>query len=415
MAKNTKEVEIRFEGEQWTNALDKAFEKKNKNVTIDGFRKGAAPKKVYLEKYGLQSLFIDAANELVPIAYEKAIKDSKIEPVVEPGIDIKDIDDNHITFTITLIGRPEIKLGAYTKLGVKKEKVSVTQKEVEEEINKMRDQYAEIQTKEGKAKLGDTVNIDYTGYMDGVAFEGGEGKNFPLELGSHTFIPGFEEGVVGMAAKDEKDIDLTFPENYPNGMANKKATFHVVVNEVKERILPELNEDFFADLNNEKITSKETLEAEVKNTLTERKQAEVDDKFLNEVLEKAISNMEVDIPHELVHEEVHRVLDEYEQRLKMQGISLAQFAELSGKTIASLEEEMEPEATNRIKMRYLIEEIAKKEKIEVTDKEADKDAEEMAKNYGISKEELIKAYGSLDVLKYDSKMRKTLNFVKDNN
>ena len=416
MAKNEEKITIKIEGEEWQKALDKAFKKKVKEVKVDGFRKGSVPKNIYIEKFGLESLYMEAVDSCLNDAYKKALDKSKVEPVVEPKIDIPAIDKDSVTFTITLVGKPEVKLGEYKNLKIKKDKVSVEQKEIDDEIEHLREQFAEIRAKEdGEVEDGDTAVIDFKGYVDGKELEGGSGENYPLEIGSHTFIPGFEEGVLKMKVGDEKDLELAFPKDYVKDLAGKKVTFHVTLREIKTRVLPDIDDNFFKDLGYDKVTNASELAKEVEKVIKERKQREIDDRFIEEVLNKAAENMKVDLSAEIIDDEVHRMLHQFENQLQMQGLKMEQYLEFSKLTMEDVHKNMEPEAIKRIKYRYLLEAVAEAEKIEVTDEEANKDAEEMAKNYGISKDELLKAFGSMEVLKYDSKMRKTLEFLKTNN
>ena len=416
MAKNKDVVTIEIAGKDWEKALDKAFKKKVKEVKVDGFRKGSVPKNIYIEKFGIESLYMDAANDVVQDAYTKALQDSKVEPVIEPAIDVKEINEEKVVFEITITGKPEVKLGDYKNLKVKKEDVEVSKEEVDHEIEHLREQFAEIRVKEdGEVEDGDTAVIDFKGTVDGKELEGGSGENFPLEIGSHTFIPGFEEGVLGMKVGEEKDLHLKFPEDYVKDLAGKEVVFHVTLNEIKTRILPDIDEDFFKDLGYDKVTNQDELVIEVEKVIKDRKTQDADDRFLEEVLKNASENMEVDLPEEIIDDEVHRMMHQFEEQLKMQGLTLDQYMEFTKMSHEDFHKNMEPEAIKRIKYRYLIEAVDKKEKIEVTDEEAEKDADEMAKNYGISKEELVNAFGGMDVLKYDSKMRKTLNFLKENN
>ena len=416
MAKNKDVVTIEIAGKDWEKALDKAFKKKVKEVKVDGFRKGSVPKNIYIEKFGIESLYMDAANDVVQDAYTKALQDSKVEPVIEPAIDVKEINEEKVVFEITITGKPEVKLGDYKNLKVKKEDVEVSKEEVDHEIEHLREQFAEIRVKEdGKVEDGDTAVIDFKGTVDGKELEGGSGENFPLEIGSHTFIPGFEEGVLGMKVGEEKDLHLKFPEDYVKDLAGKEVVFHVTLNEIKTRILPDIDEDFFKDLGYDKVTNQDELVIEVEKVIKDRKTQDADDRFLEEVLKNASENMEVDLPEEIIDDEVHRMMHQFESQLKMQGLTLDQYMEFTKMSHEDFHKNMEPEAIKRIKYRYLIEAVAEKEKIEVTDEETEKDADEMAKNYGISKEELVNAFGGMDVLKYDSKMRKTLNFLKENN
>ena len=415
MAKNTEKITIKIEGEEWQKALDKTFKKKQKDVKIDGFRKGAVPKEVYYEKVGIESLYMDSLNDVADNAFRKALKEAKVKPIIEPGIDVTDVNKDCATFEITLIGKPDITLGAYKDLKIKKETAKITDEEVANEIEHLRNEFAEIKVKEdGKVETGDTAVIDFKGFVDGKELDGGSGANYPLEIGSNTFIPGFEDAVLGMKVDETKTIDLKFPDNYTPDLAGKKVKFDVTVKEIKTRILPEIDDDFFEDLGYDKVTNEKELKDEVKKILMERKQQELDDKYIEDILSKASDNMKVELDEEIIHDEIHRLMSQFEEQLKMQGLTLDQYFEFTKMTHDDLHKNMEPEAIKRIKYRFLLEEVALKEKIEVTEEEADKDAEEMAKNYGITKDELMKAFGSKEVLMYDAKMRKTLDFLKNN-
>ncbi len=414
MKKNVIVKEIKIDGEAWTKCLDKAFKKKNKDVKIDGFRKGAAPKDMFIKKFGIESLYMDAVDDAVQNAYQDVLKEVEIVPVCEPKLDVKSVDEKACVLEFTLISAPEVTLGEYKNLKIKKPSPKVTKEEMDTEIENLRNKYAEIKVKEKNSKIenGDTAVIDFKGIVDGKELDGGSGENYPLEIGSHTFIPGFEEGLVGMKVGEEKELHLTFPENYTADLQNKDVIFHVKINEIKARILPELNEDFYLDLGYEDVKTKEEFEAKVKDSLTKRKEAEIEDQYIEDCLAKASENMKVDINEEIIDDEVHRMMHQFENQLKMQGLNLEQYYEFTGMDHEKLHEQMEPEATKRIKYRYLLEKVAEVENIEVSDKEAEKQADEMAANYGISKEELLQAYGSLEVVKYDIKMRNAIEIVK---
>lgn len=413
MEKNVHEITVVIDKEEWAKALDKAYKKKNKEVKIDGFRKGAAPKDIFIKKFGIESLYMDAVDQVVDPAYKKALDEAKITPVIEPKLDIKSVTEEAVTFVFTLIERPEVKLGDYKNLGIKKESPKVTKKEIEEEIKNLRDKLAEITLKEGgKIEDGDTAVIDFKGFVDGKPLEGGTGENYPLQIGSHTFIPGFEEGLVGLKSGDEKTLELTFPEDYVKDLKGKKVKFEVKINEIKTRVLPELNEDFYKDLGYEDMKTKEELEEEVKKTISLKKEEELDDKYTEECLDKAVSNMTVSLNKEIVDDEIHHMIHQFEQRLASQGLNIEQYYQFSGMTHEKLHEQMHDEAEKRVKYRYLIEAVSEKENISVTDEETEAKAKEMSENYGISKDELVKAYGSLEVIKYDIKMHKALEIIK---
>ena len=334
-------------------------------------------------------------------------------PVVEPSVDIKEIDEKHIKYVFTIITKPEVKLGKYKALGIKTEKASVTKEELEKEIDNLQSRFAEIVVKEnGEVADKNTAIIDFEGFVDGKKLEGGSGENYPLEIGSNTFIPGFETGLIGMKVGEEKELKLKFPENYTEELKNKDVTFKVKVNEIKERVLPELNKEFYEDLGYKDVKTKEEFEAKVKEDIIKRKEATIEDKYINDCIEKAVSNMKVEINHEIIHEEIHRMMHQMEDQIRMQGLSLDQYLEFSHMSREQLEEQMHPEAENRVKARYLLEAVANEEKFEISDKDADKEAEKLAENYGMTKEELLSQFGGLEVVKYDMKMRKAIEVVK---
>lgn len=413
MKKNVHEITIKVEGKDWEKAIDKAYKKKNKEVKIDGFRKGTASKEMFIKKFGIESLFMDAVDASIEGAYKKALDEAKVTPIIEPALDVKSVSADGAEFVFTIIERPEVKLGEYKNLKIKKEEAKATKKEIEEEIEKLRNQLAEIVVKEdGKVENGDTAVINFKGTVDGKELEGGSGENYPLEIGSHTFIPGFEEGLVGMETGETKTLDLTFPEDYVEDLKGKAVKFEVTVNEIKSRCLPELNEEFYKDLGFDEMKTKEELESEVEKTIISRKEADIEDKHIESCLDKAASNMEVDINEEIINEEIHHMIHQFEHKLASQGLNIEQYYQFSGMTHEKMHEQMKDEATKRVKYRYLIEAVAEAEKIEVTEKEAKEKAKEMADNYGITVDELLKAYGSLDIVKYDIKMHKALEIIK---
>jgi len=414
--KNVKEIEIKIDGDSWQNALDKAYKKKNKEVRIEGFRKGAAPKNIYIKKMGIESLYMDAVDFVMDEAYKKALEEAKITPVIEPKLDITKINDKEVVFKFTITAKPEVTLGEYKNLGIKKEKAKVTKEEINAEVEKLKNQLAEIAPKEsGKVEKGNTAVIDFEGFVDGKALDGGKGENYPLEIGSNTFIPGFEDGVMGMKVGETKELNLKFPEDYVADLKGKEVKFNVTVREIKERIIPELGEEFYKDLGYEDIKTEEEFLSEVEKVILDRKNVEIEDAHLEKCLEKASENMKVELTDDIIDEEVHRMIHQFEEQLQMQGIKVSDYMQITGMTHEKLHEQMEPEATKRIKYRYMLESIAEKEKIDFTEEEVNKKAEEMASNYGISVEELLKAYGSNEIVKYDMKMHSALEIIKKNN
>ena len=416
MAKNIKEIEIKVEGKEWEEALDKAFKEANKKAKIDGFRPGHAPKEVFIKKYGEQALYMDAAEAVVDGAYEKMLKENEkdLEDLVaRPDVQVKDINGEGVTFNFVLTMRPEVKLGDYKKINVKREKAKVTAEEIEDTIENIRHRYAEDVLKDGEIKDGDVAVIDFEGFVDGVAFEGGKGENYSLKIGSGTFIPGFEEQLIGLKSGDEKDVEVTFPEDYhAEDLKGKKATFKVKVHEVKEVKVPELDKDFFEDLGMEGVDTKEKLEAKISESILTNKESELENKYIDELLEAAAKDTEVDIPDVMIDDELERMIREYDSHLRSQGITLEQFYKFTNSDEEALKSQMRPEAARRVKHRLMLEEIAKQEKIEISDEEANKEAERLAENYQIKKEEFLQMFGGLDLVKYDLKMRKAIDVLK---
>ncbi|MBR6690575.1 MAG: trigger factor [Bacilli bacterium] len=413
--KSLKEIVIKIEGEKWQNALDKAFKKANEKAKIPGFRPGKAPKSVYLKNYGIESLFMDASNYAVEDAYNQMIEENKdLEIAAQPVLDIRSIDEKYIEYVFTITLKPEVKLGKYKGLNVKKEAVKVSKKEIEEAVDHMREHYKENVVKEGSVENGDIAIIDFEGFKDGVAFEGGKGENYSLEIGSNTFIPGFEEQLVGMKAGEEKDINVTFPEDYhAEDLKGAPVVFKVKVNEVKEVKVPELDKEFFEDLGMEGIDSKEALENQVKENIKASKEAKAEDKYTEDLLAEIAKTTEIDVPETMINDETERMVDHFAEHIMMQGISIDQFYQYTNSSRETLKEQYKEEAEKRIKYRLILEEIIKVEKIKVTDKEIDKKLEELATKYNMTKEEVKKQYGdNLDYIKYDLEVTKAFDAIK---
>ncbi len=414
--KNLKEITIKIEGEEWQKALDKAFNKANSKAKIDGFRPGKAPKNIFLKTYGIESLYMDASNYCVDSAYKKMLtKIENLEVVAQPILDIKEINENYIEYIFTITVRPEIKLGKYKDLDVKKDAIKVTKKEIEESINHMREHYKENIIKEGNVETGNIAIIDFEGFKDGVAFEGGKGENYSLEIGSNTFIPGFEDQIIGMKAGEEKDINVTFPKDYhSDDLKGQEVVFKVKVNEVKEVKIPELNKEFFDDLGMEGIDSKESLEKQVKENIMAGKKAKVEDKYIEDLLNEIAKTTEVDIPDTMINDEEERMVDQFAEHLSMQGISIEQFFKYTNSNREALKDQYKDEAIKRIKYRLIIEEIIKSEKIEVSDEEINNELRELSKKYNMTEQEVKKQYGeNLDYIKYDLEVKKVFNIIKN--
>ena len=415
--KNVHEVVIKIDGEAWTKALDQAFKKKQKTAKVDGFRKGKVPREIYEKHFGKESLFIDAADSVLQDAYTKAMEESKLVPVVQPAVDLKSLNEEGVEFTFKIVTKPEVKVKKYKGLNIKPEKVEVTDDEIDHELEHLLERYSELVTKEdGTVEGGNTAVIDFEGFKDGVAFDGGKGENYSLEIGSHTFIPGFEEQVIGMKTGEEKEIEVTFPEDYGSkSLAGAKATFKVVVHEIKEKKQRELDEDFFEDLGMEGVNSEESLKEEIKKSISAQKEMDAENKYIDAILEGVSKNVEVDIPEEMVEEEVTRLMNRFEQQMRMQGISLDLYYQFTQSSEADLKNQLEKEAYSNVLYRLMLEEIMNLEKIEVSVEEAEKEAEELAKKYQMEKEEFLQQFGGIDMVQYDLEMRKTIELLKEAN
>ncbi len=411
-----KEIEIKIEGKEWEEALDKAFKKANKKAKIDGFRPGKAPKDVFIKKYGKEVLYQDAADLVIEKAYMKMLDDNKDilgNLVAKPEITFNNIDDKGIEFNFVLTLRPDVKLGKYKDLKVKKEKASVSDDEVSKAIENIRNRYAENVLKEGKIVNGDIAIIDFDGSVDGVPFDGGKAENYALTIGSGMFIPGFEEQLVGLKSGDEKDVKVTFPKDYhAEDLKGKDAVFKVKIHEVKEVKVPELDKDFFADLAMEGVDSKESLEKEISKNILQHKESEIEGKYMDALLDEVAKNVEVEIPDVMVEEELDRMIKQYGESLQMQGITLEQFYQFTNSDEQALRDQMTEEAKKRITYRLMLEEIAKAEKIEISDKDAEKQAKEYAEKYQMDKDEFLKLFGGLEMVKYDLQMRKAMEIIK---
>lgn len=415
--KNVHEVVIKIDGEAWTNALDQAFKKKQKTAKVDGFRKGKVPRDIYEKHFGKESLFIDAADSVLQDAYTKAMEESKLVPVVQPAVDLKSLNEDGVEFTFKIVTKPEVKVKKYKGLNIQPESVEVTEEEVEHELGHLLERYTELVTKEdGTVEEGNVAVIDFEGFKDGVAFEGGKGENYSLEIGSHTFIPGFEEQVIGMKTGEEKDIEVTFPEDYgAKDLAGAKAIFKVKVNEIKEKHNRDLDEDFFEDLGMEGVNSEETLKEEIKKSISAQKEMDAENKYIDAILEGVSKNVEVDIPEEMVEEEVTRLMKRFEEQMRMQGISLDLYYQFTQSSEADLRNQLEKEAYSNVLYRLMLEEIMNLEKIEVSLEEAEQEAEELAHKYQMEKDEFLSQFGGIDMVQYDLEMRKTIELLKEAN
>ena len=409
-----KVINYKVEGENWVKAQDKAFNKLNKNANIDGFRPGHAPRNIFEKKYGKNEILLEAADDLIHEKYHEIILKDKIVPVIEPKLEVVSNDENGLEVNFTFIVKSDVKLGKYKGLKVKKEKVTVTKEEIEHEISHILEHYAEIVEKDGKIENGDVAIIDFEGFKDGVAFEGGKAENYSLEIGSNSFIPGFEEGLIGLSKGDEKELKLTFPKDYhAEDLKGKKVVFKVKVNDVKTRVIPELDKDFFEDLAMDDVKTKDDLEKMITSQLESEKEMHAENAYIDSLLNEASKNMEVEIDEEIIDDEVERMYADFLNKIAMQGLNEEIYLKYTNTTKEDILKQMRPEAENRVKYRYLLEAIIKEEKISITDKQADKEAEDLSKKYNMSKEDFLKELGGIDALKYDMVMRKAIEVMKE--
>ena len=408
------EFDLKVTGKEWSNLQDAAFEKVNQKAKIDGFRPGKAPRNVYEKKYGTQDILYEAADMAIKKEYEKLLNKKENLPVIEPKVDLISCDDKKLEVKFIFVLEPKVKLGKYTNLGIKKEKAEVTKEEVKTRIDALLNEYAEVVVKDGPVSDGDIAIINFTGYKDGQEFEGGKAENYSLTIGSKTFIPGFEEAIIGMKRNEEKDIDLTFPEDYMSEeLKGQKVTFKVKVNEIKNRVVPKIGKEFFEDLAMEGVNSKEELEKEITHEIEHQKEHEQEHIYEEKCLDKAASNMEVEICDELVDDEVEHMYKEFIDRMKMQGITEEMYYQYTKSKKEDITNQMKADALKRLKYRYLLKTIITEEKINITDKEAKTKIKEMAKTYKTDEETILKEV-SLENIKFDMMYQKALDIVTNN-
>jgi len=408
------ELEFKIEGKEWVSLQDAAFNKLNKKAKIDGFRPGKAPRAMFEKQYGKQEIIFEASDMAIKKEYERILTEGKFLPVIEPKIDLVACDEEKLEVKFVFVTEPKVELGEYTNLKVKKEKVKVTKEEVKNRIDALLNEYAELVEKTGKVENGDIAVINFAGFKDGVAFDGGTAENYSLTIGSNTFIPGFEDGVIGMEVGEEKDINLTFPEDYMSEeLKGKEVVFKVKVNEIKTREVPKLDKDFFEDLAMEGVTNKEELEHEITHELEHQKEHELEHVYEEKCLDKAANNMKIEMADELVDDEVEHMYKEFMQRMAMQGITEEMYYQYTNSKKEDITNQMKEDAAKRIKYRYLLKEVIKVEKIKVTDKEAKERVKEMAEMYNVDEETILKEV-SLENIKFDLQYQKALDLVTAN-
>ena len=414
---NKNEVKLSFtvEAEKFEEAMKKVYAKTAKYFTISGFRKGKAPMNMVERQYGSEIFYEDTFNELVPDIYDAAIKENNIQAVSRPEIDITQMEKGKdLIFTATVQTKPEVKLGKYKGIELPKVEYTVSDKDVEHELGHMAEHNSRIITVEDRpVEKGDITVIDFEGSIDGVPFEGGKAEKHELEIGSNTFIPGFEDQIIGMKIDEEKDVNVTFPKDYfSKDLAGKPAVFKVKLHEIKKKELPKMDDEFAKD-----VSEFDTL-AELKKSIKERLQKENDEKAKYETEDNAIKavcdNVELEIPSGMIETEIDNMVKDVEQRLQYQGLTLAQYYTLSGKTEAQVRDEMKEQAEKNVKARLVIEAIIKAEDIKPDDKEVEEKLKEMAKNYKQTEEEMSKNEFVKNYITENLKVEKAIKFVVDN-
>ncbi|MGM9523943.1 MAG: trigger factor [Faecousia sp.] len=393
-------------------ALNKVYLKVRKDITMPGFRKGKAPRMVIEAAYGKHVFYEDAIEELFPEIYKECVLSQEIKPVGRPSVSAMNIeDDGSVTMTIDTDLYPEVTLGQYKGLTVEKAEATIAQSEIDAEIDRMAQNVARITTVERAAQEGDTAVIDFEGFKDGVAFDGGKGESYELKLGSHTFIPGFEEQVVGMSAGEEKEINVTFPEDYhASELAGAPVVFKVKVHEVKETVVPEKDDEFVKDVS--EFDTMDELRADIEKRILSEKQAGIDRAFENAAIEAAVANMTVEIPDSMVEEELEREMERMDYELRAQGASLEAYAQMMGGNMDAIKNSLRPGAINTVKTNVMLDAVVDAESIEVSDEECEEEYKKLAESYQMDVEK-IKEILDLKGMKGDLQVRKAAKLIAE--
>ena len=405
---NSVKIVVEIDAAKFEEGVSKAYAKARKNIAIPGFRKGKAPRKMIEAMYGTDVFYEDGLNEIFPDVYKEAVLDQGWKAVGQPSVtDIKFNDDKSVEITIESALYPEITLGDYKGLEIPKATAEVTDEEIEAEVDRRANDAARIITADRPAQEGDTAVIDFEGFTDGVAFEGGKGENYELKLGSHTFIPGFEEQVIGMSVGDEKDIDVTFPEDYHAELAGKPAVFKVKVHEVKETIVPEKDDEFAKDIG---FDTMDELRADIRATILKEKEDGIQRAFENAALEQAAKNITVDIPECMIDEQVEKEMERFDYQLRSQGASLAQYAQMLGGDLSGFKSSIRPSAESQLRVELMLNAVVDAEGIEVSDEELAAEYAKLAETYQMDVER-IKSMVSDEDMKGDIAVRKASELI----
>ncbi|MDU4713586.1 MAG: trigger factor [Gemella haemolysans] len=402
--------------EEFAKGLDQAFKRAVKRVNAPGFRKGKLPRAVFNKMYGEEALYQDAVDYVLPRAYTKAIDELEVSPLAMPDIDVKEISkEEGVKFEAVVTVKPNVELGEYKNLGLEKDSVEVTDADVEERLDSLLSRQAEWQIKEGESKKGDIVVIDFKGFIGDEAFEGGEAKGYELELGSGSFIPGFEEQLEGKVAPVDTEVNVTFPENYQVAdLAGKEAKFEVTVHDVKEKVLPELTDEFVKEFSKEAASTVAEYKEKLKEEIKLEKENLAEKSYSDKVISTAVENAKLSVPEKLVEQEVDSMFEQFTGNLSRQGLSFDLYQQFTGKGEAELKAEMKSDAENKIKTSFVLGEIAEVEKVEVTDADIDAEVKELATMYNMT-EEGIKQRISVEDLRGELVIQKTVDFLKANN
>ncbi|ENM2615848.1 trigger factor [Listeria monocytogenes] len=412
---NVGKLTFEIEQEKVNEGLDRAFVKVRKTLNVPGFRKGKVPRQIFNQRFGEEALFQDALDILLPEVYSAAIDEAGIDPVDTPQVNIESMEKGETwVLTAEVTVKPEVKLGDYKGLEVEKRETELTTEELEAELKQLQERQAELVVKEdAPAENGDTVILDFEGFKDGVAFEGGQAENHSLELGSGQFIPGFEEKLVGLKAGDEADIELTFPEEYhAEDLAGQPVVFKVKLHEIKTKEVPALDDELAKDID-EEVETLDELKEKISKRLQEAKEESVAQAKQEEVIAKAVENAEVDIPHAMVHHEADHLMNHFAQDLQAQGLTPELYYQFTGQTEEAMHAQMEKDAEKRVKMNLVLEAIAEAENIEPTEEAIDEEISTLAEKYGMEKDAVRAALGDMSELKSDLKIRKAIDVLLD--
>ena len=411
------ELTVVFESDEWKSTQDKALNKLAKSVKIDGFRPGKAPVALIKSRISKASILQEASDMILQDKFVQILTDAQVEPVAQPTLSVNKISEDELEVVINVPVKPEVELGEYKGLEVKKGRVAVTKKEIEEQLSNYQSQFAELSVKEdGKVAKGDTAVIDYEGFIDGEAFDGGKGENYPLEIGSGSFIPGFEDQLIGMTTDNEQEIKVTFPEDYgaPN-LAGKEATFKVTVHEIKEKHLPEIDDELAKDVNIDGVETLEQLKAHIKSQIKARKENESENKFMDDIYKALIASSKVEDSDALLKQEQDMMLQEIEQNLQRQGLNFEVYEQFTGKSKEDVLEDIKPQAEERVKLNLILEAIIKEEELAVTDEEREAELQKIADMYQRELDDVKKIFeGNMSHVENDILTRKAIDLVKDN-